>query len=305
MEAIILGTAAMAPLPGRGLSSLAVRCDPTGELLLFDCGEATQVQFRRADLSWNRVSRIFLSHTHADHVTGLPGLLMLMSQCEREAELEIYGPAPTVEYLRSMSILQPHLGYPITAYEIDSPGVLVEGEGYTVSCEAGHHRRPCYGFRVQGAERPGQFDADAAGRLGIPDGPERAMLVAGQPVRLPDGTMVEPERVVGPTRPGPSVVYITDTVPVVELVELARECTLLVCEGLYGPGHDEGAAEKMHMTIAEAAQLATEAKARMLRTVHISQRYTDDDLPELDTYLRDLFAEGAVGRDLERIPVTA
>ena len=165
IEVFILGTGGMMPLPGRGLTSVLVRRE--GELFLFDCGEATQIAFRRLGLRWKKISHIFISHTHADHVTGLPGMLSLSAQVERSEPLHVYGPPRVRAYIeQSLRILDIYIDYEIVIHETFDSGLLVAGDGYEIHACRLRHSKPCLGYTLVEGDRAGEFHPERAVELG-------------------------------------------------------------------------------------------------------------------------------------------
>ncbi len=301
MDIFTLGTGGMMPMPERFLSSFVVRRDNDPGLLMFDCGEGTQIQLKRLGLGWGGLDRIFISHTHADHVTGLPGLMMLISQNDRTAPLDIYGPPRIRDYVDSIAVLEPVITCDVRVHEIDAGGVVLEGDEYDVECRWLEHTRPCVGYRLEEHPRPGRFDPAKAEELGVPNGPIRARLVQGESVELPNGQTVESDAVVGPPRPGLAVAYITDTRPCAAAVELARDADLLICEAMYADEHADEAKAKMHMTAREAAELAAEAGAKRLALTHISPRYLGGSWRTLRDEAQSVFPDARLLEDLQTI----
>ena len=159
MEAFILGCGGMMPLPYRHLTSVLLRRD--GELFLFDGGEGTQVSLRRLNLKWKKINAIFVSHTHADHVTGLPGILMLSAQVERSEPLYIYGPPKIAEYIEtSRKVLDMYINYPIVVQEISAPCIVHSGDGYYIRAFPLEHTKTCVGYTLEELDRPGEFNPD-------------------------------------------------------------------------------------------------------------------------------------------------
>ncbi len=301
MEIFVLGSGGMMPMPERALSAFILRRDNSSELLLFDCGEGTQVQLKRLGLGWGALERVFISHTHADHVTGLPGLIMLISQTDRERPLHIYGPPRIRDYVDSLAVLEPVLSFPLCVHELEDEGVACEAEEYRVECRWLKHRRPCLGYRLCERERPGRFDTERAAALNVPRGPERAKLVQGESITLADGRRVSPDEVVGPPRAGLKVAFVTDTRPCPGAVELARDADLFICEGMFDDEHAEDAKSKMHLTASEAAHIAAEAGAKRLALTHISPRFMGRAARALQQEARAAFPRAWVVRDLETI----
>ena len=185
LEAFILGCGGMMPLPNRHLTSVLLRRE--GELFLFDCGEGTQVSLRRLNLRWKKISVIFISHTHADHVTGIPGLLMLSSQVDRDDPLYIIGPPRIAEYIETnRRVLDMYINYEIIVKEITSPGIVYKGDGFHVRCFPLSHTKPCYGYALEEDMRPGEFFPQKAQELDIPMGKLWGKLQKGEVIQTPD-----------------------------------------------------------------------------------------------------------------------
>jgi ribonuclease Z len=301
MEVFVLGTGGMMPLPGRSLTSILLRRE--GELLLFDCGEGTQVSLRRLALRWKKISVIFISHTHADHVTGLPGILMLSSQVEREEPLTIIGPPRIREYVdASRRILDMYINYEIVVKEVWGEGVVYEGEGYRLLSYPLNHSKPCLAYALEENERPGVFMPERASELGVPRGPLWSRLQSGETVVVDSGEIL-PEQVMGPRRPGRKVSYMTDTAYVPGADEFVAGSDLLICEGMFGDDLSDDAVDKKHLTARQAAQIARQGNVRRLGLIHYSPRYTERELKGLLQEARRLFPNAFLTRDLQVIDV--
>jgi ribonuclease Z len=300
MELFVLGTGGMMPLPSRSLTSVLLRRE--GELFLFDCGEGTQVSLRRLALRWKKISVILVSHTHADHVTGVPGILMLSSQVERNEPLTIIGPPRIREYVEaSRRILDMYINYEIVVREIVGQETVFEGQGYRIRSKALHHSKPCLAYCLEEDMRPGVFDPQAAQALGVPRGPMWSTLQSGTPVRLDSGMEVRPENVMGPQRKGRKFSFVTDTTWVPDLPEFVRDSDLLVCEGMFSEDLADDAVDKKHLTANQAARIALEARVGRLGLIHYSPRYTERDLKRLLHQARDIFPDTFLTRDLQVI----
>jgi ribonuclease Z len=301
MEMFVLGTGGMMPLPGRSLTSVLLRRE--GELLLFDCGEGTQISLRRLALRWKKISAVFISHTHADHVTGLPGILMLSSQVERDEPLVIIGPPRIREYVEaSRRILDMYINYEIVVREVWGEGVVYEGDGYRLRSYPLNHTKPCMAYTLEEDERPGVFMPERATELGVPRGPLWSTLQSGEPVRLPSGE-VRPEQVMGPRRPGRKVSYMTDTAFVPGAADFVKGSDLLICEGMFADELSEDAVDKKHLTARQAAQIARHARVRRLGLIHFSPRYTERELKGLLEEAKRIFPDSFLTRDLQVIEV--
>ena len=268
----LLGTAAARPTPGRNVAGLTVQRD--GELLLWDCGEGTQRQMMRYATGFN-VSAIFVTHVHADHILGLPGLLRTLGLQGHREPMEIFGPP------RSGSVLEDavHLGthrvpFPLTIREVE-PGEEVPRSGYVIRTFPVSHGVPALGLSLVEPDRLGRFDVERARALGVPEGPAFGRLHRGEPVDV-DGRTVEPGEVVGPSRPGRKVVYTGDSRASRPVLEAARGADLLIHDATFGDEEVERARETGHATAREAARLARRAGVRELILTHLSARYADD-----------------------------
>ena len=300
MEIFVLGTGGMMPLPSRSLTSVLLRRE--GELFLFDCGEGTQVSLRRLALRWKKISVIFVSHTHADHVTGIPGILMLSSQVERNDPLYIIGPPRIREYVEaSRRILDMYINYEIVVKEVSGQETVFEAEGYRVRSYPLNHTKPCLAYCLEEELRPGVFDPEAATALGVPRGPMWSMLQSGTAVRLDSGKEVQPGQVMGPQRPGRKFSFVTDTSWVAGLPAFVSRSDLLICEGMFGEELAEDAADKKHLTAVQAAEIARQADVGRLGLIHYSPRYTDRELKRLLHQARSIFPATFLSRELQII----
>jgi ribonuclease Z len=303
LEAFILGTGGMMPLPHRHLTSVLVRRE--GELFLFDGGEGTQVSLRRLNLRWKNISAIFVSHTHADHVTGLPGILMLSSQVDRDQPLYIFGPPRIAEYIESSRrVLDMYVNYEIIVKEITEPGVVYSGDGFYVRAFPLRHTKTCVGYALEEANRPGAFHPDRALALGVPRGPLWSKLQGGEDVALADGRTVHPADVMGESRSGIKFSYVTDSLYFPEISREVRGSDLLVCEGMFEHALLESAVEKKHMTALQAATIARDAGGvKKLALIHYSPRYAESELKTLLLEAQTVFPDTILSRDRMVIPL--
>jgi ribonuclease Z len=303
LEAFILGSGGMMPLPNRFLTSVLLRRE--GELFLFDGGEGTQVSLRKLNLRWKKISAIFISHTHADHVTGLPGILMLSSQVDRDDPLTIIGPPKIAEYIESSRrVLDMYINYEIVVKEITEPGIVYEGENFHIRAFPLRHTKPCVGYVFEEDERPGAFHPEKAEELKVPRGPLWSKLQNGEPVLSSDGLMVYPEQVLGEKRKGRKFSYVTDTLAFPEIAPEVANSDLFVCEGMFERDLLESAKEKKHMTAEQAAQIALQAGGiKKLALIHYSPRYTEHNLKQLLKEAQAIFPDTVLSRDRAVFPI--
>ncbi|MBN2050992.1 MAG: ribonuclease Z [Spirochaetales bacterium] len=303
LEVFILGTGGMMPLPGRFLTSVLLRRE--GDLILFDCGEGTQVALRRLNLRWKKISTIFISHTHADHVTGLPGILMLSSQVDRVEPLVIIGPPKVREYVQeNRRLLDMYINYEIVFQDVTEEGPVFRGDGYTVSAFKLNHTKPCFGYSLKEDLRPGVFYPEKAMDLGVPKGPAWSVLQGGDSITLENGRRIAPEDVLGPPRQGRKFSFITDTTVVPQAAKEVADSDLLICEGMFMEELAESAAEKKHLTAKQAAELAKEAGGvKSLGLIHYSPRYSKKELSVLVTEAKSVFPDSFLTRDGQYIEI--
>ncbi len=302
LEAFVLGCGGMMPLPYRHLTSVLLRRE--GDLFLFDCGEGTQVSLRRLNLRWKKINAVFISHTHADHITGLPGLLMLSSQVDRDEPLYIYGPPKTAEYVEtSRKVLDMYINYPIIVKEITEPGIVHSGPDYYIRAFPLYHTKTCVGYTLEELDRPGEFNPEKAKALNVPVGPLWSKLQNGESVESADGKTINPEQVLGEKRSGRKVSYVTDSLYMPSIAEEVKGSDLLFCEGMFESGLEDTAREKKHMTAVQAATIARDADVKKMALIHYSPRYTDQELKILLSEAKNVFAETVLSKDRMIFPV--
>ncbi|GHU13316.1 ribonuclease Z [Spirochaetia bacterium] len=291
------------PLPQRHLTSVLLRRE--GELFLFDAGEGTQVSLRRLNLRWKKISAIFVSHTHADHVTGIPGLLMLSSQVDRDDPLYIYGPPRIAEYIESSRrVLDMYINYEIIVKEVTEPGIVHRGESFRIRAFALRHTKPCFGYTLEEEGRPGIFHPEKARELDIPLGPMWARLQAGENVELDDGRVIHPREVLGVPRSGRKFSFVTDSLAFSEIAAEVSGSDLFVCEGMFERDLEESAREKRHMTSEQAAHIALKAGGvRKLALIHYSPRYNEYNLKGLLAEAKAVFPDTVLTRDRMMFPI--
>ncbi len=279
LKVTLLGTGGMMPLHDRALTSLYVAWE--GHAVLIDCGEGTQVQLRASGLSFKAIDLMLLTHYHADHVSGLPGLLLSMGNSGREAPLVIAGPPGLERVVDGLRVIAPELPF---ALEYRPLPVQAQTEftlhGLMVTAFPLAHSIPCLGYRLH-LPRVGLFDPALARRNGVPL--RLWSVLQKQPQAEWEGRTFDRSMVMGPPRRGLTVVYATDTKPLPVIADMAREADLLIAEGMYGdPAKEDAAREKGHMMMREAAQLAEDAHVRRAWLTHFSPA-----MPDPETWLPD------------------
>lgn len=256
----------------RNVSGVAVQRE--GQLFLFDCGEGTQRQMMKYGVGFG-VGEIFITHLHADHYLGLPGLLRTMSLQGREEELVVWGGEGTREPLRTaIELGGDRLQFPVVVREIPA-GEAVRYEGFEIRAFAVEHTAASIGLALVEKDRLGRFDVSLARRLGVPEGPLFGLLHRGEDVHLEGGKLVRGKDVVGPARSGRSVVFSGDTRPCASTVTAARGADLLIHEATFSEEESSRARETRHSTAREAAAVAREAGVRRLVLTHFSARHSE------------------------------
>ncbi len=293
LEVFVLGTGGMIPLPNRHLTSVLLRRD--GDLFLFDCGEGTQVALRKLNLKWKKITAIFISHTHADHITGLPGLLMLSSQVDRDEPLYIIGPPKTKDYIESSRRdLDMYINYEIKVIEIapKKRAEVFKKDGFSVYNFPLDHTKPCVGYSLVENDRAGIFNVEAALSLKVPKGPKWSMLQNGNSVEADDGKIIEPSMVLGPPRRGLKFSFVTDTAYLESISENVKDSDLLICEGMFKKDLEKDAKDKKHLTSIQAGKIALDAGGvKKMGLIHYSPRYTYKEIRELREETREVFKD--------------
>ena len=283
LDVNLLGTGGMVPLPGRYLTSLAVRY--AGETMIVDCGEGTQMAAREAGISLGKIGVICITHFHADHIAGLPGLLLTIGNAERTEPLTIIGPKHIGHVADCLRIIAPQLPYEIKYVETDG-GQVYKLDSLIISAQAVKHRIPCFAYKFQ-LSRAGKFNAQKASEREIPVR-YWSLLQRGQTVEL-DGQILDPSQFTGAPRRGLKICYATDLRPSQALVDFARDADLFICEGMYGdPELQSKARERYHSVFSEAAAMAKQADVRELWLTHFSP-----SMPKPQEYLhiaREIFS---------------
>lgn len=266
LDVCLLGTSGMLPLPGRWLTSLMTRYN--GSSLLIDCGEGTQIAIKEKGWSYNPIDVICFTHYHADHISGLPGLLLTMGNSERKEPLTLIGPKGLTRVVNSLRVIAPELPFEINMIELTGQQEHISIKGYEIEAFRVNHAVTCYGYAIS-IPRIGKFNVDKAKELGIPCQIWNK-LQHGQEAEY-DGVKYTSDMVMGAPRKGIKLTYCTDTRPVQAIVDNALESDLFICEGMYGEkDKDSKAREYKHMTFYEAAELASKAKVKEMWLTHYS-----------------------------------
>lgn len=287
-------------MPYRLLSSMAVRLD--GKIYLFDAGEGTQINWKRARIGLRGLDLIAVTHLHADHCLGIPGMMMLKAQIDDPTPLTIIGPPGTEDFImQTRRTLEYQVGFPVKFIEwpSDNTGVAYRDEHVRILWEPLKHTRFCLGYRLEELERPGKFDPERAQRFGVPRGPMWGKLQDGNPVTTPAGRIVQPGDVLGPRRRGRQIAYVVDTRPAPGIYSLCKDADLIFLEGMFLSEHSEHAEQKGHLTAIEAAKIAARSGAARAVLVHISPRYENSELPKLEEEAKTKFDSIRAGRDLD------
>jgi ribonuclease Z len=278
LKIIFLGTSGSVPTPNRGMPALMVLRE--GERMLFDCGEGTQRQMMKARSGFMDVASIFLSHFHADHTLGIPGLLQTMSFQGRTEPLYIYGPEFVEEFCDLLSRLgYLNLGFPLIARRLD-PGDRIEFRDYTIEAFRNYHSVPGLGYVLREKPRPGRFNKARALELGVPEGPLFGRLHRGETVEA-NGRKISSEDVVGEPRPGRTIVYTGDTIPSEAFLSHLKDADVWISEATFADDMADKAGETMHSTASGVAKLAARAGVKQLILTHVSSRYAQDPAPLL------------------------
>ena len=297
LDLVFLGTSGSMPTAQRAPTAILLRRG--GERLLFDCAEGTQRQLLRSNVGLIELREVFLTHYHADHYLGLPGMLKTFALRGRETPIRIYGPRGLSELFAALRRIFGKLTYPYELIELE-PGDVLERGDYRLATFAVSHGVSAVGYALVEDPRPGRFDVEAADALGIPAGPERGALQRGETVALPDGRIIGPESVLGEIRPGRKVVISADTASSPTVVEAARAADVLIHEATFAEEERERALETLHSTASEAADVAREAEVGLLALTHLSNRYFGG---EIEREAQAIFPNTVVPRDLDIIVV--
>ena len=291
LDVCLLGTGGMMPLPYRWLTSMMTRCD--GSNLLIDCGEGTQVALKEKGWSPKPIDIICFTHYHADHISGLPGLLLTMGNAERTEPVTVIGPKGLERVVGALRMIAPELPFELRFIELSEPREQFSIGPYVIDAYRVQHNVICYGYAVS-IPRKGKFDVERARQQQIPQ-KYWNRLQKGETVQDGERTLT-PDMVLGPARKGIRVTYCTDTRPVPVIAEYAKEADLFICEGMYGEdGKESKAREYKHMTMYEAASLARTAKPPQMWLTHYSPSLNRPE--EYMDKVREIFPEAKAAKD--------
>jgi ribonuclease Z len=292
LSVFFAGTGGSVPSSRRGLPAVLIRRG--GEHILVDCGEGTQRQLIKS-VGLADIDSVFITHFHADHWLGLPGMLKSFGLRERTQPLSVYGPRGLTGLMEQMRFVYGRLPYELSVIEL-APAETVARDGYLIGAIPVRHKgEACYGYALVEQARAGHLDPELAQRLGVRPGPDFGRLQRGETV---DG--VTPEQVLGAARPGRKIVISGDTAPCESLIVAAHESDLLVHEATFAEEESERARQTSHSTASQAAEIAREAQVRMLALTHISSRYPGGELRE---EAREVFSQTEAPRDYDTIEI--
>ncbi|MCR5453219.1 MAG: ribonuclease Z [Lachnospiraceae bacterium] len=291
LDICLLGTGGMMPMPNRHLTSMMARYN--GSDILIDCGEGTQIAMKKAGWSPNPIDTMLFTHYHADHISGLPGMLLGMGNSDRTETVTMVGPKGLERVVSSLRVIAPELPFDIKYIELSEKEEDIELNGYLIHAFRVNHNVPCYGYSLS-IPRKGKFNVEAAKELGLPVQLWNP-LQKGNEVEY-EGKVYTPDMVMGSERKGIKVTYCTDTRPTASIVENAKGSDLFICEGMYGePEKASKAKAYKHMTFYEAARMAAEADVGEMWLTHFSP-----SMPDGRRYMKEvktIFPRSHLGKD--------
>jgi len=291
LDICLLGTGGMMPLPYRWLTSLMVRYN--GKSILIDCGEGTQIALREKGWSPKPIDVIMFTHFHADHISGLPGMLLTMGNAERTEKLTLIGPKGLTKIVNSLRVIAPELPFPIECVELTETSQTFDFDGLKVDAFRVNHNVVCFGYSMR-LDRTGKFDVERANSLGI-EKKYWSLLQKGDTIETENG-VITPDMVLGPARKGIKLTYCTDTRPTESIVKFASKSDLFICEGMYGePDKLVKAKENKHMTMYEAARMAKEADVKEMWLTHYSPSLNHPE--EYAKEVKKIFPATVVAKD--------
>jgi ribonuclease Z len=294
-EILFLGTGASVPSRDRSLPCVAVRQGRS--ISLFDCGEGSQRQLMISPFSFMKIDRIFITHLHGDHILGLPGLLQTMGMSGRRDPVSVYGPTGLLKALKSMlDACEGELEYELRIEEVEGDEEF-SFDSFDVTVFSTVHNTPSVGYVYREHDRPGIFNKEKAEKLGLTPGEDFSRLQAGETVNG-----ITPDQVIGPKRPGCSLVYTGDTVPCKEIANASKDVDVLIHEATYTEEDSGLAKEHFHSTAKAAAETAAKCNVKMLALIHISNRYGDSEASLAEA--KPVFGNTVAPEDFQILTVT-
>ena len=305
MQLEFLGTGAGSPSKQRNVTSVALKLlEELNEIWLFDAGEATQHQILHTTIRPRKVTKIFITHLHGDHIFGLPGFLSSRSFQGGNEPLTIYGPVGIKKFvMTALQVSESRLSYPLKFVEIDHSQELFNERGFKVTTMSLDHKIACYGYRIEEADHPGELQVDKLRQDNIPSGPIYGQLKAGKTVKLDDGRVIDGKNYIGKPQPGRIIAILGDTRQTPNAVVLAHKADVLVHESTFAKNEAKMAHNYHHSTSLQAAEVAKQAGVKKLLLTHISARYTGKAAYQLAYQVRDVVPDTRVVNDFDVIDV--
>ncbi|MCZ3745829.1 ribonuclease Z [Limosilactobacillus vaginalis] len=305
MQLEFLGTGAGSPSKQRNVTSVALKLlEELNEIWLFDAGEATQHQILHTTIRPRKVTKIFITHLHGDHIFGLPGFLSSRSFQGGNEPLTIYGPVGIKKFvMTALQVSESRLSYPLKFVEIDRSQELFNERGFKVTTMSLDHKIACYGYRIEEADHPGELQVDKLRQDNIPSGPIYGQLKAGKTVKLDDGRVIDGKNYIGKPQPGRIIAILGDTRQTPNAVVLAHKADVLVHESTFAKNEAKMAHNYYHSTSLQAAEVAKQAGVKKLLLTHISARYTGKAAYQLAYQVRDVVPDTRVVNDFDVIDV--
>lgn len=305
MQLEFLGTGAGSPSKQRNVTSVALKLlEELNEIWLFDAGEATQHQILHTTIRPRKVTKIFITHLHGDHIFGLPGFLSSRSFQGGNEPLTIYGPVGIKKFvMTALQVSESRLSYPLKFVEIDRSQELFNERGFKVTIMSLDHKIACYGYRIEEADHPGELQVDKLRQDNIPSGPIYGQLKAGKTVKLDDGRVIDGKNYIGKPQPGRIIAILGDTRQTPNAVVLAHKADVLVHESTFAKNEAKMAHNYYHSTSLQAAEVAKQAGVKKLLLTHISARYTGKAAYQLAYQVRDVVPDTRVVNDFDVIDV--
>jgi len=305
VELTFLGTGAGVPSRNRNVTSIMLKLlDESNEMWMFDCGEATQHQILKTTLKPRKVSKIFITHLHGDHIFGLPGFLSSRSHQGGDSLLTVYGPKGIKEYIQSfLRLTKTTLGYELRIIELDQEGIAFQNDQYQVIYHTLDHAIQSYGFRIVEADQTGELLIDKAREDGVPNGPLLGQLKKGLIVTLEDGRQLNGLDYIGPDKKGHIVTILGDTRYNEHAISLAKDADILVHEATFAAGEEKMARNYFHSTANQAGKVAATAGVKKLLITHISARYVGKAAGQLELDARKVFENTQIVKDFDSVAI--